>query len=158
MLFAMSSASTIRLQIESALSKRIPSALTPAPRILRPQASVGIASVDDLLVGGLPLGAITEMVGPECSGRASMALSFIMKNSECRTGLYLVVHFEATKWIAGDRRRVKSGTRDIQTLRQQLAEQAAGLSGSMLIRKPRTRRLAGLNSSLGDAANITTRS
>ncbi len=29
------------------------------------------------LTGGLPLGAITEIVGPECSGRTSFALSFI---------------------------------------------------------------------------------
>jgi len=73
----MSSSASIRLQIESALSHRIPSALTPAPRVLRPQAAVGIDSVDELLAGGLPLGAITELVGPECSGRTSLALSFV---------------------------------------------------------------------------------
>src|SRR5271170_416111 len=73
----MPSTSTIRLQIEAALANRIPSALTPAPRILRPQANVSIASVDKLLAGGLPLGAITELVGPECSGRTSFALSFL---------------------------------------------------------------------------------
>ena len=73
----MSSAATIRLQIESALARKIPSALTPASRIVRPVSSVGIASVDELLDGGLPLGAITEMVGPECSGRTSFALSFL---------------------------------------------------------------------------------
>jgi recombination protein RecA len=75
----MTSTSTIRLQIEAALSHRIPSALTPAPRILRPQACVGIASVDELLAGGLPLGAVTELVGPECSGRTSFALSFVSR-------------------------------------------------------------------------------
>jgi recombination protein RecA len=73
----MSSAPAIRLQIEAALANRIPSALTPAPRILRPVANVGIASIDSLLLGGLPLGAVTEMVGPECSGRTSLALSFL---------------------------------------------------------------------------------
>jgi recombination protein RecA len=75
--FAMPSTATIRLQIEAALADRIPSALTPAPRILRPQAIVGIESVDELLAGGLPLGAVTEIVGPECSGRTSFALSFV---------------------------------------------------------------------------------
>ncbi len=75
--FAMPSTATIRLQIEAALADRIPSALTPAPRILRPQAAVGIESVDELLAGGLPLGAVTEIVGPECSGRTSFALSFV---------------------------------------------------------------------------------
>jgi hypothetical protein len=33
--------------------------------------------MDELLDGGLPLGALTEMVGPECSGRTSLALSFL---------------------------------------------------------------------------------
>lgn len=75
----MSSSAAIRLQIEAALGDRIPSALTPAPRILRPQAGVGIASVDELLAGGLPIGAITELVGPECSGRTTFALSFISR-------------------------------------------------------------------------------
>jgi hypothetical protein len=33
--------------------------------------------LDELLEGGLPLGAISEMTGPECSGRSSVALSFV---------------------------------------------------------------------------------
>jgi hypothetical protein len=33
--------------------------------------------VDEVLEGGLPVGAITEMIGPECSGRTSLALSFL---------------------------------------------------------------------------------
>ena len=78
----MSSAAPIRLQIESALARTIPSALTPAPRIVRPVASVGIASVDSLLEGGLPLGAITEIVGPECSGRTSFAMSFLSQMTQ----------------------------------------------------------------------------
>jgi recombination protein RecA len=68
---------TIRTQIESALAHRIPSALTPAPRIIGPVISTGIASVDELLMGGFPVGAITEIVGPECSGRTALALSFL---------------------------------------------------------------------------------
>jgi hypothetical protein len=67
----------LRLQIEAALADRIPSALTPAPRVIRPVAPTGIASLDELLEGGLPLGAITEATGPECSGRTSLALSFV---------------------------------------------------------------------------------
>lgn len=73
----MPSAAILRRQIEAALSHRIPSALTPAPRIIRPVASTGVREIDALLEGGLPLGAITEMVGPECSGRTTVALSFI---------------------------------------------------------------------------------
>jgi recombination protein RecA len=73
----MPMAATLRQQIEAALSHRIPSALTPAPRTIRPVATTGIRAVDDLLKGGLPLGAITEVVGPECSGRTSFSLSFL---------------------------------------------------------------------------------
>jgi len=35
----------------------------------------GVAAVDELLNGGVPAGAITEMVGPESCGRTSLALS-----------------------------------------------------------------------------------
>jgi hypothetical protein len=73
------SSAAIRLQIETALAHRIPSALTPRPRIVRPLAPTGIRALDELLEGGLPLGAITEMIGPECSGRSSVALSFVSR-------------------------------------------------------------------------------
>jgi recombination protein RecA len=75
----MSSAAALRRQIESALANRIPSALTPAPRTLRPVLATGIQTVDELLEGGLPLGAITEIVGPEGSGHTSFALSFLAR-------------------------------------------------------------------------------
>ena len=75
----MSSAATLRHQIEIALSHRIPSALTPAPRTIRPVEATGIQAIDELLEGGLPMGAITEVVGAECSGRTSVALSFIAR-------------------------------------------------------------------------------
>jgi len=75
----MQPASTIRLQIETALAHRIPSALTPAQRLIRAVAPTGVEAVDELLDGGLPIGAITEMVGPESSGRTSLALSFLAR-------------------------------------------------------------------------------
>lgn len=77
----MSSASALRLQIESTLAPRIPSALTPAPKMVRPLAATGIESLDDALQGGLPIGAISELAGPECSGRTSVALSFLAQTS-----------------------------------------------------------------------------
>ena len=73
----MSSAAALRIQIESALRDRIPSALTPVARSIRPVFPTGIVQLDQLLEGGLPLGAITEIVGPESSGRTSLALSFL---------------------------------------------------------------------------------
>ncbi|MGA8938689.1 MAG: recombinase RecA [Acidobacteriaceae bacterium] len=78
----MSSSATLRRQIEATLTNRIPSALTPVPRTIRPVATSGIQTVDELLDGGLPLGAITEIVGPECSGRTSFALSFLARMTQ----------------------------------------------------------------------------
>ncbi|HEX4165065.1 MAG TPA: hypothetical protein VHZ55_06275 [Bryobacteraceae bacterium] len=75
----MPNAAAIRVQIEAALANRIPSALTPAQRIVRQVAPTGIASVDTLLEGGLPLGTLTEMFGTESSGRTSLALAFLAR-------------------------------------------------------------------------------
>jgi RecA/RadA recombinase len=73
----MSTAAALRTQIESALADRIPSALTPAAKTIREVVSTGIAAVDALMDGGLPVGAVTEMIGTECSGRTALALSFL---------------------------------------------------------------------------------
>jgi hypothetical protein len=73
----MPSAAALRHQIEEALAEKIPSALTPAPKIRNAVTATGITPLDELLQGGLPQGAVSELVGPECSGRTSIALSFI---------------------------------------------------------------------------------
>lgn len=73
----MPTAVTIRSQVEAALADRIPSALTPPARTIRPVTPTGIRSVDAVLEGGLPIGTLTELVGGECSGRTSLALSFL---------------------------------------------------------------------------------
>jgi hypothetical protein len=73
----MPSAAALRIQIEHSLEHRFPAALTPVPRTIREVAPTGIRVVDDLLDGGLPLGAISEITGPESSGRTSLALSFL---------------------------------------------------------------------------------
>jgi RecA/RadA recombinase len=73
----MISASHLRVQLESALAHKIPSALTPRARVVRPTTPTGIDAVDALLEGGLPVGALTEIVGPESSGRTSLAFTSI---------------------------------------------------------------------------------
>jgi recombination protein RecA len=78
----MHSALAVRHLIESSLAKRVPSALTPTPRIIRPVTPTGIPSVDEVLEGGLPVGAITEMVGAECSGRTGLALSLVVQMTQ----------------------------------------------------------------------------
>jgi recombination protein RecA len=73
----MPTAAQLRIQIEDVLSTRIPSALTPQARRERPVLPTGITGLDELLAGGLPVGAITEIVGPVCAGRTSCTLSFL---------------------------------------------------------------------------------
>jgi hypothetical protein len=45
--------------------------------MVRPVISTGIPALDDLVQGGFPIGAMTELVGETCSGRMSLALSFL---------------------------------------------------------------------------------
>ena len=73
----MPSASVLRKQIELSLERRFPAALTPQPRTFRDTAPTGIPQIDALLNGGLPVGAISELTGPESSGRTSLALAFL---------------------------------------------------------------------------------
>ena len=73
----MPTASHLRAQIESTLAERIPSALTPMARVPYAVAPTGIPEMDLLLHGGFPIGALSEVVGPECSGRTSLALAFV---------------------------------------------------------------------------------
>jgi hypothetical protein len=78
----MPSATALRLQIEHALERRFPAALTPTPRTIRDCAATGIPAVDKLLDGGFPVGAISEITGPASSGRTSLALSFLAQRSQ----------------------------------------------------------------------------
>jgi hypothetical protein len=77
----MTSASALRLQIEQALESRFPAALSPMPKTVRETAPVGIAAIDGLLSGGLPMGAISEIIGPATSGRTCLALAFIAERT-----------------------------------------------------------------------------
>jgi len=71
----MGAAAELRKQIESALAGRIPAALSPRPHSAPELISCGLAEVDAMLGGGLPLGAITELAGPHSSGRTTLALA-----------------------------------------------------------------------------------
>jgi hypothetical protein len=50
--------------------------------MLRPVVPTGISALDGVLHDGLPVGAISELVGPECSGRTSIALSFLAQATQ----------------------------------------------------------------------------
>jgi hypothetical protein len=73
----MTASAAIRLQVEAALEKRVPAALTfkikQAPELF----STGIVEVDVALSGGIPRGSITEISGAASTGKTSFALSSI---------------------------------------------------------------------------------
>ena len=70
-------AASVRFEIEGALVRKIPAALTPQLRVARERVSTGVAEVDALLEGGLPVGAISELTGPMCAGRTTLALAYV---------------------------------------------------------------------------------
>jgi hypothetical protein len=77
----MSTTSALKLEIEHKLAGRFPAALTPPTRTVRECATVGIPEIDALLGGGLPIGAISEIIGPASSGRTCLALSFVAQRT-----------------------------------------------------------------------------
>jgi recombination protein RecA len=62
---------TLRSSIESALAGRVAAPFNYRDRNAVPTVPTGIAEID-ALAGGLPRGALTEIFGPPCSGRASL--------------------------------------------------------------------------------------
>jgi RecA/RadA recombinase len=74
---AMRLAALLREKIESSLPARIPAALSPRLREVPELLPTGIAEVDALLEGGLPLGSLTEITGPVCSGRITLVASIL---------------------------------------------------------------------------------
>lgn len=89
----MSSAATLRRQIELTLETRFPAVLSPAQRTIREVAPTGIDAADRLLDGGLPVGAISEIVGSASSGRTSLALAFLARRTaEGRVCAWVDVH------------------------------------------------------------------
>ena len=77
----MPTAAALRLEIEHALERKFPAALTPTPCAMHEVATTGIGAVDELLHGGLPVGAISELTGAASSGRTSLALQFVAQRT-----------------------------------------------------------------------------
>ncbi len=69
------SAAALKLEIEGALSQRVPGALSPRLRPAVELFPTGIAALDALLEGGLPRGSVSEVVGLASTGRTALALS-----------------------------------------------------------------------------------
>ncbi|MBI2678950.1 MAG: hypothetical protein HYX28_09225 [Candidatus Koribacter versatilis] len=66
----------IKAQVEAALEKKVPSALTLRERPAAVCLPTGVAEVD-ALSGGIPRGALSEFTGPASSGRTSLLLSLL---------------------------------------------------------------------------------
>ncbi len=73
----MSRAAQLRSALESSLERRIPSAFSPQAKVELPTVPSGVPELDALLEGGLPIGAITEIVGSPSSGRLTCASTFV---------------------------------------------------------------------------------
>ena len=69
------SAALLKSQIEAQLAHRIPAALSPIARQEVERQPTLDPKLTELLGGGVPVGAITEIHGEACSGRTSVALS-----------------------------------------------------------------------------------
>ena len=66
--------SALRSQVETALAGRVPAPFTYRDRKLAETVPLGIAEIDSL-TGGLPRGGLTEICGPNCSGRTTLLFS-----------------------------------------------------------------------------------
>ncbi len=85
------SAALLKREIEAKLASRIPAALSPLPQQAPRLHSIGNARIDSLLGGGLPLGSVCELTGPDSSGRSSIALSLLASASEQGVCAYIDV-------------------------------------------------------------------
>jgi hypothetical protein len=73
----MATFAAIRLQVETALAKRVPAVLTLKIKQAPELFSTGTAEIDAVLGGGIPRGSITEVAGAASTGKTSFALSSI---------------------------------------------------------------------------------
>ncbi len=74
-------AAALKREIELKLAHRVPAALSPMVQPLARLQSTGNPALDMLLGGGVPIGSLCEVTGPECSGRSAIALSLLAKTS-----------------------------------------------------------------------------
>ena len=71
----------LRSQVEQALAGRVAAPFTYRDRNVFPTVATGIPEID-LLTGGLPRGALTEIYGPACSGGTSFLFSALSARTE----------------------------------------------------------------------------
>jgi hypothetical protein len=134
----MSSPALIRAQVEARLADRFPAALTQRPPVEVRITPTGVSTID-AVVGGIPCGGITEIVGPAwCSaGRKSLqahllagatreqfcALVDAADSFDPRSAQAAGVNLERVLWIRG-------GGRGLKTLEQAFKASDLLLQGS----------------------------
>ena len=74
-------AALLKREIEAKLANRIPAALSPLAQQTPRLHPLGNSRLDAMLGGGLPLGSVCELTGPDGSGRASLALALVASAS-----------------------------------------------------------------------------
>ncbi len=84
-------AALLKREIEAKLATRIPAALSPVAQQAPRLHPLGNAQLDKLLGGGLPLGSVCELTGPNGAGRSSIALSLLANASTEGTCAYIDV-------------------------------------------------------------------
>ena len=75
------SAATTRAHIESSLGERLSSTLLLRERLAPQTIPIGIAELD-ALTGGMPRGALSEIVGPVSSGRTGVMMSALAATTQ----------------------------------------------------------------------------
>ena len=85
----MPPSATLRAQVESSLGERLSSTLLLREKAVPRTVSIGVAALD-ALTGGLPRGALSEIVGPASSGRTSVMLAALACATRCDEACALV--------------------------------------------------------------------
>lgn len=73
----MVAAAKVRIEIETKLASRVPSALTLKIKQAPELFATGVTNVDKILGGGIPRGSITEVSGTASTGKTSFGLNVI---------------------------------------------------------------------------------
>jgi recombination protein RecA len=81
--------SALRSQMESALAGRVHAPFTYGNRRIVETVPAGIPEIDSL-TGGLPRGGLTEICGPNCSGRTSLLISALASRTANREACALI--------------------------------------------------------------------
>lgn len=84
MVSGVTKAQALRQTIEAEMAESFSGALTPRPFVQRAMLPFGIAELDRVTGGGVPVGAITELVGAGSTGKTSAAMQ--IASAAMRTG------------------------------------------------------------------------